>query len=239
MKIKLNVNVDHVATIRQARKETEPDPIVAAVIAELAGASGIVAHLREDRRHIQDRDLFMLKKTLQTKLNMEMAITDEMLKIAEKISPETVTLVPENRMEITTEGGLDVMDNLERIKNAVKELKGLGIFVSLFVDSDYKQIVASRKAQADMVEIHTGTYANAQNEEEIILELNKIRESTQEALGCGLRVSAGHGLNYTNVWAVAQIDGIEELNIGHSIISRAVFSGMDKAVRDMLGIIQN
>ncbi len=239
MKIKLNVNIDHVATIRQARRETEPDPVAAAAIAELAGASGIVAHLREDRRHIQDRDLFLLKKIVQTRLNMEMAVTDEMLETAERISPDIVTLVPENRMEVTTEGGLDVAGNTNRIKNAVERLRGSGIFVSLFVDPDRRHITASREAGADMVEIHTGTYANAETEEGMMREFDKIKKSTREALECGLRVSAGHGLNYANVHDVSRIDGIEELNIGHSIVSRAVLSGMDKAVRDMLRVMRN
>ena len=237
MKTRLNVNVDHVATLRQARKGDEPDPVAAAAVAELAGASGIVVHLREDRRHIQERDLLLLKQTVRTKLNMEMAVTDEMIEIACGTLPDVVTLVPERRQEITTEGGLDVRGDTERIAAGVERLKSSGLFVSIFIDPDPDQISASAQAGAHMVEIHTGSYANARDETGMMMELQKIRKSTEDALSQRLRVSAGHGLNYVNVTAVSQIDGIEELNIGHSIVSRAVLSGMEKAVRDMINLL--
>ena len=237
MKTRLNVNVDHVATLRQARMGGEPDPVAAAVAAELAGASGIVVHLREDRRHIQERDLALLKQTVRTRLNMEMAVTDEMIKIASETLPDFVTLVPENRQEITTEGGLDVHQDTERIAAAIEKLKNSGLFVSIFIDPAPDQIRASAQTGADMVELHTGSYANARNEIEMMMELDRIRKSTEDALSHRLRVSAGHGLNYINVTAVSGIDGIEELNIGHSIISRAVSSGMEKAVRDMIHLL--
>lgn len=237
MKTRLNVNVDHVATLRQARRGDEPDPVAAAAVAELAGASGIVVHLREDRRHIQERDLLLLKQTVRTKLNMEMAVTDEMIEIACGTLPDVVTLVPEKRQEITTEGGLDVRGDTERIAAGVEKLKSSGLFVSIFIDPDPDQISASAQAGAHMVEIHTGSYANARDETGMMMELQKIRKSTEDALSQRLRVSAGHGLNYVNVTAVSRIDGIEELNIGHSIVSRAVLSGMEKAVRDMINLL--
>ena len=237
MKTRLNVNVDHVATLRQARMGGEPDPVAVALQAELAGASGIVVHLREDRRHIQERDLVLLKQTVRTRLNMEMAVTDEMIKIASETLPDFVTLVPEKRQEITTEGGVDVRGDTQRIAAAIEKLKNSGLFVSIFIDPAPDQIRASAQTGADMVELHTGSYANARNETEMMMELDRIRKSTEDALSHRLRVSAGHGLNYVNVTAVSRIDGIEELNIGHSIISRAVSSGMEKAVRDMIHLL--
>ena len=237
MKTRLNVNVDHVATLRQARMGDEPDPVAAAAQAELAGASGIVVHLREDRRHIQERDLLLLKQTVRTKLNMEMAVTDEMIEIACETLPNVVTLVPEKRQEITTEGGLDVRGDTERIAAGIEKLKSSGLFVSIFIDPDPEQIGASAQTGAHMVELHTGSYANARDETGMMMELDKIRKSTEDALSHRLRVSAGHGLNYVNVTAVSRIDGIEELNIGHSIVSRAVLSGMEKAVRDMINLL--
>ncbi len=237
MKTRLNVNVDHVATLRQARRGDEPDPVTAATQAELAGASGIVVHLREDRRHVQQRDLLLLRQTVRTKLNMEMAVTDEMVRIACETLPDVVTLVPEKRQEITTEGGLDVRGDTERIAAGIEKLKSSGLFVSIFIDPDPDQISASAQTGAHMVELHTGSYANARDETAMMMELDKIRKSTEDALSQRLRVSAGHGLNYVNVTAVSGIDGIEELNIGHSIISRAVFSGMEKAVRDMIKLL--
>ena len=222
MKTRLNVNVDHVATLRQARMGDEPDPVTAATQAELAGARGIVVHLREDRRHVQERDLLLLRQTVRTKLNMEMAVTDEMVEIARETLPDVVTLVPEKRQEITTEGGLDVCGDMERIAAGIEKLKSSGLFVSIFIDPDPDQISASAQTGAHMVELHTGSYANARDETGMMMELDKIRKSTEDALSHRLRVSAGHGLNYVNVTAVSQIDGIEELNIGHSIISRAV-----------------
>ncbi len=237
MKTRLNVNVDHVATLRQARRGDEPDPVTAATQAELAGASGIVVHLREDRRHVQERDLLLLRQTVRTKLNMEMAVTDEMIEIACEALPDVVTLVPEKRQEITTEGGLDVRGDTERIAAGIEKLKSSGLFVSIFIDPDPDQISASAQTGAHMVEIHTGSYANAREETGMMMELQKIRKSTEDALSQRLRVSAGHGLNYVNVTAVSRIDGIEELNIGHSIVSRAVLSGMEKAVRDMINLL--
>lgn len=233
---RLNVNIDHVATLRQARRGTEPDPVAAAVIAELAGASGIVLHLREDRRHAQNRDLELLRKTVQTKLNMEMAATDEMITVAGKILPDMVTIVPERRQEVTTEGGLDVSGNLDALCKVVENIKNSGIFVSLFIDPDEKQITASGKTGCDMVEIHTGQYASCREEKSAEKELLKIREAVEYSMSKGLRVAAGHGLNYFNVKPVAETEGIEELNIGHSIISRAVLSGMEMAVRDMVAL---
>ena len=231
---RLNVNIDHVATVRQARGGTEPDPVIAASMAELAGAKGIVVHLREDRRHAQVRDLEVLRKTVQTKLNMEMAPTVSMVNIAIRIKPEMATLVPEKRQELTTEGGLNVVKHFKKIKSTVSALKKAKIYVSLFVDPDLKQIEKSLQAGAQMVEIHTGTYADAKSEKIMERELIKIENAVTYALDIGLRVSAGHGLNYFNVEEIALIDGIEELNIGHSLISRAVLVGMDTAVRDMV-----
>jgi len=230
---KLNVNIDHIATVRQARGGTEPDPVIAASIAELAGASGIVVHLREDRRHAQVRDLEVLRRTVQTKLNMEMAPTGSMVNIAKRIKPDMVTLVPEKRQELTTEGGLNVIKQFQKIKTTVNALKKGKIFVSLFINPDLKQVEKSWEAGADMVEIHTGSYANARNEKTQLRELVKIENSVDYAIDLGLRVSAGHGLNYFNVEDIAIIEGIEELNIGHSLISRAVLVGMETAVRDM------
>lgn len=231
---KLNVNIDHVATIRQARGGIEPDPVAAAVLAELAGADGIVVHLREDRRHIQDRDLKILREIVKTKLNMEMAATKEMVGIAKEVKPDMVTLVPEKREELTTEGGLDVKGNLKTVTGAVKELKSSGIMVSLFIDPDPSQIRASKDTGAQMVEIHTGVFSEAKDEDRMERELDKIESSVAAAMKLNLRVAAGHGLDYTNTAYVAQIEDIEELNIGHSIVSRAVLVGMEKAVSDML-----
>jgi len=231
---KLNVNVDHVATIRQARGSNEPDPVFAAYLAELAGAHGIVVHLREDRRHIQDRDLYVMRETVKTKLNMEMAATNEMVTIAVEVMPDMVTLVPEKREELTTEGGLDVAGNKKSISKAVDRLKEKGIFVSLFIDPDEKQITASDDIGADMVEIHTGAYAEAENEMKIENELKKVESSVTIALDYGLRVAAGHGLDYQNIEPIAWIEEIEQLNIGHSIISRAVIVGIEEAVSEML-----
>ncbi len=233
---KLNVNIDHVATIRQARRGSEPDPVAAAIIAELAGASGIVLHLREDRRHVQERDLEILRKVVQTKLNMEMAPTHEMKEIIKRVKPDMVTLVPENREEITTEGGLDVIGNKEFLKSFILEIRKENIFVSFFIDPDLLQIDAAIEVGTQMVEIHTGSYAEAKDENEKKKELSNIREAVEFSVSRGLRVSAGHGLNYQNVKEIAKIKGIEELNIGHSIISRAVLVGMEKAVRDMISL---
>ena len=231
---KLSVNIDHIATIRQARRGAEPDPVAAAVIAELAGADGIIVHLREDRRHIQDRDLRLVRQTVRTKLNLEMAATDEMQRIALEVRPDIVTLVPEKREELTTEGGLEVFARVEVLKEYIGRLQDAGIPVSLFVDPHEQQISAAKKARAAWVEIHTGAYANAKTEPERTIEFGKIVESATLAASLGLRVGAGHGLNYVNVRAIAHIREVEELNIGHSIISRASLVGMDRAVRDMI-----
>ena len=230
---RLSVNIDHIATLRQARRGTEPDPVAAAVLAELAGADGIIAHLREDRRHIQDRDLRLLREIVQTKLNMEMAATDEMQRIAREVKPEFSTLVPEKREELTTEGGLEVASRIEFMKTYIGRLQKAGIFVSLFVDPDEKQVAASKKAGADWVELHTGTYANARNMKDRDREFAKLAEAAKLASSLGLKVGAGHGLNYINVARIASIPEVEELNIGHSIISRAALVGMGRAVREM------
>jgi pyridoxine 5-phosphate synthase len=235
---KLSVNIDHIATLRQARQGTEPDPIAAAVLAELAGAEGIIAHLREDRRHVQDRDLRLLRKTVQTKLNMEMAATDEMQQIALDVKPDFSTLVPEKREELTTEGGLEVASRIDFLKSYVARLQQGGIIVSLFVDPDEKQIAASKKTGADWVEIHTGTYANARTEKDRHHEFIKIAEAAKLAASLGLRIGAGHGLNYVNVRSIARIPEVSELNIGHSIISRAALVGIERAVREMNQLVE-
>ncbi len=232
----LSVNIDHIATIRQARKGTEPDPIAAAVLAELAGAEGIIAHLREDRRHVQDRDLRLLRQIVQTRLNMEMAATEEMQRIALEIRPDICTLVPEKREELTTEGGLEVASRVDKLKEYIGRLREQGILVSLFVDPDEKQIAASKKTGADCVEIHTGSYANARAERGRDRECDKIAEAARLAASLGLRVGAGHGLNYVNTARIAAIPQVGELNIGHSIVSRASLVGMDRAVRDMVAL---
>jgi pyridoxine 5-phosphate synthase len=234
---RLNVNVDHVATVRQARGGNEPDPVLAAYLSELGGAHGIVVHLREDRRHIQDRDLRILRETVRTKLNLEMASTDEMAAIAREIKPDMVTLVPEKRKELTTEGGLDVAGNSKAVSRTVKALRDAGIFVSLFIDPDAEQIKAARSTGAEMVEIHTGAYAEAVNESVRDDELGKIKKAVKKASGLGLRISAGHGLNYVNAGPVALIKEIEEFNIGHSIVSRALMVGFEIAVREMVRVI--
>lgn len=229
----LGVNIDHVATIRQARRTVEPDPVAAAVLAELAGADGITVHLREDRRHIQERDVRLLRQTVRTHLNLEMAATDEMVQIALDIKPDYVTLVPERREEVTTEGGLDVLGQLERITKVVDTLQSAGIPVSLFIDAEPAQIEASVKAQAKFIELHTGRYAEAKGEQEQQKELAILVAGCKLARQAGLRVNAGHGLTYWNVYPVASIEGMEELNIGHTIISRAVLVGLERAVREM------
>jgi len=236
---RLSVNIDHIATIRQARRGSEPDPVAAAVLAELAGADGIIAHLREDRRHIQDRDLRLLRETVQTKLNLEMAATEEMQRIALEVKPEITTLVPEKREELTTEGGLEVASRTDFIKSYISRLQKGGIAVSLFIDPDDNQIAAARKSGADWVEIHTGAYANAKTEKDRGREFEKITEAAKLAGSLGLRVGAGHGLNYVNVRKIARIPEVEELNIGHSIISRAALVGMERAVREMKALIEN
>jgi pyridoxine 5-phosphate synthase len=233
----IGVNVDHVATIRQARKGFEPDPVMAATLAILGGADGITVHLREDRRHIQDRDLRMLRELVSVELNLEMASTKEMIGIATKIKPDLVTLVPEKREELTTEGGLDVRSQKRIISDAVKKIHSTNIPVSLFINPDSISINISKQIGADMVEIHTGIYANAQGKKQEE-ELSRVIHAVRYALDVGLVVNAGHGLNYFNVVKVASIKGIRGLYIGHSIISRAVFVGMERAVREMKELIK-
>jgi pyridoxine 5-phosphate synthase len=229
----LGVNIDHVATIRQARRTVEPDPIAAAVIAELAGADGITAHLREDRRHMQDRDIYRLRETVRTHLNLEMAATEEMVKIALDVRPDYITLVPERREEVTTEGGLDVVGQIDRLRGIVDRLQSAGIPVSMFIDPEPSQIEASAKIGAQFVELHTGTYAEAKGEAAQQQQLQHLAQGCELALARGLRVNAGHGLTYWNVSAIAALPGMEELNIGHSIISRSVLVGLDRAIREM------
>jgi pyridoxine 5-phosphate synthase len=235
---KLGVNVDHVATVRQARGISEPDPVTAAALAELAGADSITVHLREDRRHIQDRDVEILRRTIKTRLNLEMAATDEMVGIALKIQPDAVTLVPEKREELTTEGGLDVSLHRNLIKKQTDLLRQGGILVSLFVDPDLEQIRMSHRVGADGIEIHTGSYCEARSAELRRAELDKIETAIRAARKLGLGVNAGHGLNYQNIRDVVSLGGIEEFNIGHSIVSRAVLVGMERAVREMAALVR-
>jgi len=235
---KLGVNIDHVATLRQARGGIEPDPIQAAEACERAGCDGIVVHLRGDRRHINDNDLRALRKQVRTKLNLEMSCSLEIVGIARSVKPDQATLVPERRQELTTEGGLNVVHEFSKVKEVVEALRKEGIIVSIFVDPDEEQIRASSKVGAQIIELHTGCYANTTNEDEIGYELTKLANAKDLAMSLGLRVAAGHGLNYKNVKPVAQIPGIEELNIGHAIISRAVFSGLEQAVHEMIELIR-
>lgn len=238
MRPALGVNIDHVATIREARKIDYPDPVEAALLCQGAGADSIVCHLREDRRHIQDRDLYILKKRLIAKLNMEMAMSDEIVRIALDVKPCQATLVPEKRRELTTEGGLDVCSEKSRIKKVLGKMEGAGIGVSLFIDPDKRQIAASREAGARMIELHTGEYANAKNKAEARRELSLLKMAAAFAKKIGLRVFAGHGLNYENTKPLTKIKEIEEFNIGHSIIARAVFVGLRRAVKDMKALLR-
>ncbi len=235
---RLGVNIDHVATIRQARGGAEPDPVAAAAIAELAGADGITIHLREDRRHIQDRDLKLLRQTVRTKLNLEMAATDEMVFIALAVKPDMCTLVPEKRQELTTEGGLDVRLHAQALEKAISRLQDGGLAVSLFIDPDPDQIKAAHRIGADCIEIHTGAFADAAGQKAEDREIIKIENGIRLAAKIGLGVNAGHGLNYGNIKKVAALGGVEEFNIGHAIISRAVLVGLDRAVRDMVDLIK-
>ncbi|MBN1831822.1 MAG: pyridoxine 5'-phosphate synthase [Deltaproteobacteria bacterium] len=235
---RLAVNVDHVATIRQARGINEPDPVLAAGIAELAGAEGIICHLREDRRHINDRDLSLLRQTVKTKLNMEMAAVEEMVRIARDIRPELVTLVPERREELTTEGGLDVNSNPELYKKVVGELKERGIRVSFFIDPDPLQIETAEKVGGDIVEIHTGHYSEARTESEAEKRFLRIVQSVEIADELDLGISAGHGLSYVNVKRFEALPQIEEYSIGHSIVARAVYVGFEQAVREMVDLVE-
>jgi len=235
----LGVNTDHVATIRQARGGIEPDPVTAAAIAEMAGADAITVHLREDRRHINDRDVKILSQTIKTRLNLEMAATEEMQKIALEIKPYSVTLVPEKREELTTEGGLDVVKQKEFLKEYLKPFLKAGIIVSIFIDPDLQQVKASFETGAQFIELHTGQYAESFDTPEEDKAFQDLKEATELALKLGLKVNAGHGLNYQNVKRVISIPGMTELNIGHSIISRAVITGLDRAIKDMKYILDN
>lgn len=235
----LAINVDHVATVRQAREITEPDPVLAAGICELAGAEGIVVHLREDRRHIQDRDVEILKQTIKTKLNLEMAAAKEIINIALDLKPDMITLVPEKRKELTTEGGLDVIAGEKKLAKTIQKMRKAGIPVSIFIDPDPAQIEASVAVGATFVELHTGRYCDATSEKERDLEFRLIEQSAELAFESGLRVNAGHGLDYLTTARIAALPTIEELSIGHAIISRAVFVGLDQAVREMLAIVRH
>ena len=233
----LGVNVDHVATVRQARMTNEPDPVHAAVLAENGGADGITVHLREDRRHIQDRDVRLLRQMIRVGMNLEMAVTDEMTEIALEVLPEQVTLVPEKRAELTTEGGLDIPRQRDRIEACVRRLQDRGIRVSLFIDPDSSQIEASSDVGADAVEIHTGTWADAVTASDRDAEFDRIAKSGKLAVDRGLQLNMGHGLTYRNVTAIARVPDVHELNIGHSIISHAVMVGLERAVREMKDLI--
>lgn len=235
--ITLNVNIDHVATVRNARGGIEPDPVTAALIAENAGASGIVCHLREDRRHINDRDLKLLKELVQTKLDLEMGANEEIIKIALQTLPNLVTIVPENRRELTTEGGLNVQADIARFNKLVNKMHEKTIEVSFFIEPEPVQIDAVVETGADMVEFHTGTYANCNTEISMLKEFDKVRNACKYAKDAGLKIAAGHGLNYHNTKLIASIPQINELSIGHSIISRAVFTGLEQAVKDMISLI--
>jgi pyridoxine 5-phosphate synthase len=236
-RILLGVNIDHVATLRQARGTRYPDPVKAALDAEQAGADGITVHLREDRRHIQERDVLLLKQVMQTRMNFEMGVTDAMLEFAERLRPEHVCLVPETRQELTTEGGLDVAGQEARIRSAVARLSAVGSEVSLFIDADPVQIQASARTGAPAIELHTGRYADAHTPEEAAAELHRITEGVALGLSLGLIVNAGHGLHYHNVEPVAAIPGINELNIGHALVAHALFVGFPAAVAEMKALI--
>jgi pyridoxine 5-phosphate synthase len=235
--ILLGVNVDHVATIRQARGTRYPEVIQAALLAEQAGADGITAHLREDRRHIQDRDIELLKAMLQTRLNLEMAVVGEMIAIACRVRPHACCLVPERREELTTEGGLDVVGNFDRIRAACEALREAGVQVSLFIDAEPAQIEASAKAGAPVIELHTGHYADAVDDDTKAAELRRLRQAAELAASAGLQVNAGHGLHYHNVDPICRLPMVRELNIGHAIVARALFTGIEAAVRDMKTIM--
>jgi len=235
---KLMVNIDHVATLREARGISYPDPVYAAGIAEMAGASGIIIHLREDRRHIKDRDVRILRQVVRTRLNLEMAATPEMVAIAKEIGPDMVTLVPEKRQELTTEGGLDVAGSRAAIAPVVADLREKGILVSLFVDPEEAQVEAARQVAADMVEIHTGRFSDAPDPSKAEKELIRVKAAAKEGKARKLGVNAGHGLHYHNVRPIAAIPEIDELSIGHSIIARALFVGLDRAIRDMIDLMR-
>lgn len=234
----LNVNIDHVATVRQARLADEPDPVWAATQCELAGANGITVHLRQDRRHINDRDVKLLKETVACKFNLEMSLSEPIVKIAESVVPDQVTLVPESRQELTTEGGLDCVKQKKRLEQVVKRMHKKGILVSTFIAPEESQIAASAETGCDAIELHTGMYANAKTDKQAEARLNELRDARDIATTMNLIVHAGHGLTYRNIKPVAAIEGLCEFNIGHSIVSRSVFVGMEKAVREMIELIK-
>lgn len=233
----LGVNIDHVATVRQARRTNEPDPVQAAVLAELGGADAITVHLREDRRHIQDRDVRLLKQITRVRLNLEMAVSDEITLIALSVMPDQATLVPERREEVTTEGGLDVKTHFKRIRHTIDQLQGAGITVSLFIDPDLAQVEKAKELGVEAIELHTGAYADARTPKQMEIEYDKLREAGQFANAQGLKLNLGHGLTYRNVRRAAEIHGVHELNIGHSIVSHAMLVGFERAVREMKQLV--
>ncbi len=236
--MKFSLNVDHVATLRNARGEGQPDPVTFALLAEKYGVDGIVVHLREDRRHIQERDVRLLREMITTKLDLEMAAVDEIIEIARDLQPDLVTLVPEKRRELTTEGGLNIIDNVEQLKNAIERLHEKDIPVSLFIEPDIMQIDASAEIGADFIEIHTGVFANAETEDEMYDELDRIRLAVNHAKKLGLGVNAGHGLDYNNVKEFMQIDGIDEVSIGHAVIAYSLFFGLENAIIRMMELLK-
>ncbi|PIW69136.1 MAG: pyridoxine 5'-phosphate synthase [Ignavibacteriales bacterium CG12_big_fil_rev_8_21_14_0_65_30_8] len=235
--MRFSLNIDHVATLRNARGETQPEPITAALLAEQAGVDGIVVHLREDRRHINERDVRLLRELISTKLDLEMAATDEIIKIACDVGPELATIVPEKREELTTEGGLNVLDQIELLKGTTERLHDSNIEVSFFVEPNINHIDASAEIGVDFIEIHTGVFANAESEEEQIDELERIRVAVNHAKKLGLGINAGHGLNYQNIKVFRELEGIDEVSIGQAVIARAVFVGIDTAVKEMISLI--
>jgi pyridoxine 5-phosphate synthase len=236
--MKFSLNIDHFATVRNARGGQQPDPVTAALIAEQAGADGIVCHLREDRRHINERDVRLLRELIKTKLDLEMAAVDEIVKIACDVGPELATLVPEKRQELTTEGGLNVIDNVSRIKDTIQELHEAEIEVSLFVEPELEQIDTCAEIHSDFIEIHTGVFANALSEEEQFDELERIRAAVKHAKKLGLGVNAGHGLDYQNIKVFREVPDIDEVSIGHAVIAHAMFVGIDRAVKEMIGLLK-
>ena len=235
--MRFSLNVDHIATLRNARGEDQPDPVTAALLAEEYGVDGIVVHLREDRRHINERDVRLLRELIKTKLDLEMAATDEIIKIACDVSPELATIVPEKRQELTTEGGINVIDNINKLKNAIIDLHDSDIEVSLFVEPAIEQIDAAASIDSDFIELHTGTFANALSEEEQFDELEKIRLAVKHAKKLGLGVNAGHGLNYQNIKVFREVPDIDEVSIGQAVIARAVFVGLKEAIQEMMKLI--
>jgi pyridoxine 5-phosphate synthase len=236
--MKFSLNIDHFATVRNARGGQQPDPVTAALIAEQAGADGIVCHLREDRRHINERDVRLLRELIKTKLDLEMAAVDEIIKIACDIGPELATLVPEKRQELTTEGGLNVIDNVSRLKDTIQELHEADIEISLFIEPEIEQIDASAEIHSDFIEIHTGIFANAISEEEQFDELERIRAAVKHAKKLGLGVNAGHGLDYQNIKVFREVPDIDEVSIGHAVIAHALFVGIERAVKEMIGLLK-